>query len=165
MEKTRLEQIIEIIKDSFEAGREFQIGVYSEYHGGYENEKPDRSDWINSIKTRLAKLEQEKPESVKSTEEIMGLISKIRVDRANAEYIAKTGTINGGLLADLRHIIVEEYRNQPLPEINNNTNFEENFMEWMENQPDQTMVSVVIIRLWKAFKSQLKNKYENNNTL
>lgn len=38
--------------------------------------------------------------------EVNELISKIHVDPANFRYIANYGEINGGLLADLRHILM-----------------------------------------------------------
>jgi len=32
------------------------------------------------------------------------------------------------------------------------------FMDWMKTQPDQTMVSAVIIRLWNSFQKQKQTK-------
>lgn len=43
-------------------------------------------------------------------EHAMALIGGLRVDKANFLHIAQTGKINGGLLADLRHILIPVLR-------------------------------------------------------
>jgi len=63
------QEITKKLKDAFEAGREFQIGIYTEYHGGGENKKPDFTEWIKSIESELAYLESQQQE--KTAEEIL----------------------------------------------------------------------------------------------
>ena len=41
------ENLRKALSDAFEAGRDFQMGEYSEYHGGHESETPDKKEWID----------------------------------------------------------------------------------------------------------------------
>lgn len=38
----------EKMRSAFEAGREYQMGLYSEYHGGHESEAPGFTEWYKS---------------------------------------------------------------------------------------------------------------------
>jgi len=44
--------------------------------------------------------------AISPNEHAMALIEDIRIDKANFSHISQTGKINGGLLADLRHILI-----------------------------------------------------------
>lgn len=48
------ENLRKALSDAFEAGCDFQMGAYSEYHGGHENETPDKKEWIDEyLKKKL----------------------------------------------------------------------------------------------------------------
>lgn len=50
-QKTKSERLAKL---SFSAGRDYQNGEYSEYHGGHENSRPDFSEWLEKKQNESA---------------------------------------------------------------------------------------------------------------
>jgi len=42
------DELREGLVKAFKAGREYQMGEYSECHGGHEHNKPNRKEWIDT---------------------------------------------------------------------------------------------------------------------
>jgi hypothetical protein len=50
----------ELLRKAFEAGRDYQMGLYSEYHGGHESEKPTFKEFLQSLPVVPSEITEQK---------------------------------------------------------------------------------------------------------